>query len=126
MFYAGLHDPRGRMAALKLADSLSISELQLLFKELLSLASYGHGLIRSVRGLIFKLPHDWLLAHIEAEAEALLQSGDDNTYRRFLELYLDIDHDLTRRLVQRALAHPDEDIRETGQDFLEMLIQQQK
>ena len=50
-------------------------------------------------------------------AEPLLQDGTDEEYRRLLELYIDIDRELTQRLAGRALQHDEPDIHEVGEDF---------
>jgi hypothetical protein len=42
-------------------------------------------------------------------------------YRRLLELYLLLDEELTRKLAQRALANSDPEVIEAGQDFIELL-----
>ena len=50
-----------------------------------------------------------------------LINGDMEEYRRYLELYLLLDEELTRKLAHRALAHSDPDVIEAGQDFIEIL-----
>ena len=82
------------------------------------LASFGHGSIEAVRDLILSLPRDWVINDIEREAEPLLQKGDYDEHRRFLELYELLDADMTQRLARRAAANPDPDIREAGEDHL--------
>ena len=62
-------------------------------------------------------PKMWLLENIEKSAEPLLQDGTDEEYRRLLELYIDIDRELTQRLARRALQHDEPDIHEVGEDF---------
>jgi hypothetical protein len=100
---------------------MSIPELERLFDVLVEWASTGHGLIQVFRDAILRLPRDWVVANIEATAEPFLRQGTDDEYRRFLELYLDLDRDLTAKLARRAAVHPDEDIREAGNDYLETL-----
>ena len=111
----------GRMAAFRLLNSVRPSERQELFGELMLLASFAHGAIQVVRDAILSLPRDWVLEHIEEQAESLLRDGTYDEYRRMLELYYALDRDLTRRLARRAAARADEDIREAGEDFLEKL-----
>ncbi len=96
-------------------------ELKELLPFLMSHARSVHGYLHHVREIILRLPKDWLLEHIEAVAEPLLKTGSDDDYRRFLELYFQIDPKLTERLAQRAADSPDPDIREAGEDFLEKL-----
>jgi hypothetical protein len=45
-------------------------------------------------------------------------------YRRLLELYIQIDTDITKRLALRASLSNIEDIREAGEDFLALLATQ--
>ena len=58
---------------------------------------------------------------MEALAEPLLADGTDDEYRRFLELYSELDNDLARKLAQRAAQHIDLHVREAGEDFLTIL-----
>jgi hypothetical protein len=62
-----------------------------------------------------------VLERVEAVAEPHLINGDLEEYARYLELYLLLDEELTRKLAQRALAHSDPDVVEAGQDFIEIL-----
>ncbi len=110
-----------RGTALRLLPSLSVAERQALFGELVRLASVGHADIELVRQAILSLPRDWVVANVEARAEPLLRGGTDEEYRRLLELYVQLDRDLARRLATRAAGHDDADIREAGEDFLEHL-----
>jgi hypothetical protein len=109
--------------ALTVFAYLSLDEQQDLFRDLVFLASSSHGSIQRVRDLILTLPRDWVLAHIEREAEPLLRQGTYDEYRRFLELYELLDLDLTLKLARRAAAHEDPDIREAGEEYLEKFQQ---
>lgn len=62
-----------------------------------------------------------MLERIEAEVEQHLVEGDEEEYKRFLELYLLLDEDLTRKLAYRALSNPDLETKAAGQDFIEIL-----
>ena len=92
-----------------------------LFDMLVPLASTGHSNIKQVRDAILSLPHDWVLHNIEPLAEPLLADGTDDEYRRFLELYSELDKDLALKLAQRAVEHTDPHIKEAGEDFIELL-----
>ena len=109
---------RDRHTALLVARCLTVEEKKELFPALVFLASFGHGSIQAVRDLILSLPRDWVIERIEREVEPLLQKGDYEEYRRFLELYELLDADMTQRLARRAAANPDPDIREAGEDYL--------
>ena len=112
---------KDRSTAVYLLRSLSISELQELFGDLVFLASFSHGAIHTIRDTILCLPQEWVLGKIEDVAEPLLSDGTYDEYRRLLELYIELDYDLALRLAQRAAGQQDEDIREAGEDFLEKL-----
>ncbi|ELR99403.1 hypothetical protein [Gloeocapsa sp. PCC 73106] len=112
-----LHNPSERVTALQLCLYLTEAERQTLFDELVRLASVGHSDIELVRQTILSLPHSWLSTHIEAVAESLLEEGTDEEYRRLLELYINIDNHLAKRLIKRALQHQDPEIQEVGEDF---------
>ena len=116
------HDyARDRSTALHLMEYLTPAERKANFPNLVVLASWAHGRAGRVRGLILSLPRGWVLERIETLAEPLLAQGTDEEYRRFLELYADLDHGLALRLASRAATHPDECIREVGEEFLEDL-----
>ena len=112
-----LQNPTQRGTALRLIKYLKLEERQSLFDELVDLASVSHSDIELCRKAILSFPQKWLLANIENSAESLLQDGTDEEYRRLLELYIDIDGELTQRLALQALQHDDPDIREAGEDF---------
>jgi shikimate kinase len=106
--------------ALNVACLLKEDEHKQLFDLWVAGASY-HKSVHIYRKFILALPRDWVLERIEAEAEPLLLNGDLEEYRRFLELFLLLDEELTRKLALRALAHSDPEVVEAGQDFLEIL-----
>jgi hypothetical protein len=108
------------VVALKLAESLSDSEHKQLFNIWVGGAGY-HKYVQTYRKFILALPRDWVLESVEAAAEHYLSNGGFEEYARYLELYLLLDEKLTYKLAQRALAHPDPEIKEVGQDFIEIL-----
>jgi len=73
------------------------------------------------RELILTLPHEWLLANIEEQAEKLLTNNDDEDYRGLFLLYRQLDPRLARKLAERAMASPNPEIKEIGEYFMEML-----
>jgi len=109
------------LAILLLSAFMPVEDLEELLPFLLSHAESIHGYLWAFRSIILRLPREWLAANIEEAAEPFLESGDDCTYRRFLELYIDVSPTLVRRLAERALASTDPDTREAGADFLEKL-----
>ena len=47
----------------------------------------------------------------------ILRHATDEEYRRIAELYLELDKELLKKHIYRALRHNDIDVREVGQDF---------
>jgi hypothetical protein len=120
VLHTALHDPTKRRTALNLIPYLSPEEQEQLFDDLLELASVGHSDIAAARAAIMQLPREWVVSIIETRAERLLSGPEPwEEYRRLLELYTDLDPELTRRLASRAKQHDDPDVKETGADFLE-------
>lgn len=119
-----LNNASDRGTALRLILYLDIKERLLFFDDLVSLASVDHSDVELVWNVILSLPKDFLLANIEKSAEPVLNNAVEEAYveyRCLLTLYLKIDHHLTYRLAQRALQSEDEDVREAGEDFMELL-----
>jgi hypothetical protein len=108
-----------RNTAIYFLQWLSYSELQQVFDVLIFLSSSEHGGIEEVRKAILSIPKEWLLENIELSVEPHLKHGTAEEYRRFLELFLRIDIELTRKLARRALEQQEFDTREVGQEFLE-------
>ena len=114
-----LRTPGGdRMTALTLLKGMALDEQQRLFPELIQAARAVHGPVAAVREIIRSLPRDWVLAHIEPEAEAVLADEAYDDYWMFLELYKQLDVARAFRLAQRAAMHADPDIRELGLEWL--------
>jgi hypothetical protein len=118
---SGIRNPTQRQAALRVAEDMKLEEKQELFSELLEVACFYHGLTQFAQKIILSLPHDWLLENIERYAEPILQRDDYEEYRGLLHLYVKIDTNLTKKLVERALKHDNLDIREAGEDFQKKL-----
>ena len=107
-----------RTTAIYLLPNIKVEELQSLFSELILLSSFSHGGIIVVRETVLRLPRQWVLDHIEEASEIYLSEGGFEEYRRFLELFILLDRDLTVRLARRASQSSDYDIREAGEDYL--------
>ncbi len=117
----GLNNPAHRVTALGVVSLLTIKEKKELFNDLLSLASFGHGLTHKAQELILSLPRDWVLDNIEHAVEPFLQYNNYEEYQRFLELYSQLDNTIAINLANRAAKHPNEDIKEIGEHFLNLL-----
>jgi transcription termination factor NusB len=105
--------------ALYVAQFMSESEKKCLFPQWVDLVSQAHRNIEAARKIIHSLPREWVLDNVESVAESILQDGTEDEYRRMLEMYRELDGDLTQRLARKATEHPDRDIQEAGFDFLE-------
>lgn len=104
-----------------LLNYLEPNDLIQLFDRLIYFASYLTGFIGYIRTLILRIPHEWVMEHIETYVEPYLKEEGGEEYRRFLELYILLDADLTKKLAERAAQHPDPETKEAGEDFIEML-----
>ncbi len=111
-----------RLTALGLFPYLEVSEQIQLFDLLLQLCLPVKYATRA-RYLIASLPRDWVLANVEKVVEPTLEHCDHVDYRMLFELYLLLDKNLALKLANRALAHPDAEIREAGGDYLEQLLE---
>jgi hypothetical protein len=120
-----LRTPHQRGTALRLLLLLQDDSLRRsLFPTLVELASVGHKDVALCRAVIKAMPREWVLKQIEPLAEAILrqnQNEPEEEYRRFAELFHELDGALLRRHLDRALRHPEESVREIAQDFQECL-----
>jgi hypothetical protein len=110
-----------RVTAVYLLRYLTQEELIQLFNELVYLSSFSHGSVEIIRQIILSLPRDWVISNIKQVAEPIIKNGGYDEYRRLLELYLKLDHNLTTNLALRAINQEDSDIKEAGEDFLALL-----
>ncbi len=116
-----LNKPRERSAALNIVEYVGDEEKKHVFDSLLMLASNVHGHTEKSREFLLSLPKQWVLENIEARAEPILQHATQEEYRGLFELYLQLEQGLARRLAERALKHPDSEVREAGEEFIERL-----
>lgn len=110
---------RGNLLAV--ARSLSTEELQQLFGEWVNLARCAHSPFEPAWKIILSLPREWVLERIEQEVEPILAKEEYDDYWMFLQLFDQLDRDLTFKLARRAIAHSDPDIHELGEDYLQKL-----
>jgi len=70
-------------------------------------------LIMEGRGLVAKLPRDWILANIEQVGRSVLNFADYWEYGRFLEVLEAIEAwELIRKFVGEGLVSPEFDVRD--------------
>ncbi|KAB8144387.1 hypothetical protein F8S13_05805 [Chloroflexia bacterium SDU3-3] len=104
---------------LTLFDYMTQDELCQIFDELVYLAVFWIPSVDFVRETILSLPHDWVVARIEASAEAFLDEPHDPdpsiAYSLLVGLYERLDVGITMRLAERAMRHTNEEIRELGE-----------
>jgi hypothetical protein len=117
----GLNNPNQRLYALEIAEQLPIELRKGLLPILLAIAGHVSAHILRARELILAFPHEWLLKNVEGAAVPLLESGDEEEYRRILELYLRVDGSLALGLAKRAASHLDAEVRAVGKEFLDQL-----
>jgi hypothetical protein len=106
-------------------EQLNPEDLKALLPFLIEHTRSVHGHLQTLRRLFLLLPNRWLVENVEPAVEPWLQTGDDEYYRRFLELYYLIDRKLTHRLAERAVASNNPDVRDAGTDFLKRLEEDQ-
>lgn len=111
-----------KIIAIAILPFLPAADKLKLFESLLILATKSHGLSASVQREILQLPKEWVIEHIETYIDTILSVGTYDEYRRALELYTKLDSDLTKRLAERAINHPDIDVQEAGHDFMSKLV----
>jgi hypothetical protein len=113
-----------RSAALRILLLFGDGELrEHVFPELVDAASVGHSDIDICRAVIKAMPRKWVLAHIEPLVDRVIASdpNDDEFYRRYAELYLELDDELLRRLIDRMAQSESPMIREIAEDFQKYL-----
>ncbi len=116
-----LNNPKQRPYALEVAEQLPVELRKGLLPILLAIASHVSAHILKARELILAFPHEWLLKNIENAAVPLLESGDEEEYRRILELYVRVDGSLALGLARRAASHLDAEVQAVGKEFLDQL-----
>ncbi len=110
-------------AALYVSRYMAVSELCQLFNELIHI-SISPAYAGTAREIILLLPKEWILSHIEEVVEPILQHDTEEEFRRIFELYLNLEKTLAYRLAERAINHPNKEIKEAGEDFFYILSQE--
>jgi hypothetical protein len=106
-----------------LKDFVKVEDLQELLPFLLLHASSVHQYLFAFRAIILRIPREWLSKRIEDAAKPILDGGDDEDYRRLLELCIEVQPALAKRIAKRAMKSANADVREVGSEFVEVLSQ---
>jgi hypothetical protein len=112
--------PRERGAALRILLLFGYGDLRKqVFPELVEAASVGHVDIGLCRDVIKAMPRRWVLKHIEPIVNRVIDSdpNDDEFYQRYAELYLELDDELLRRLIDRAARSESAMVKDVAEDF---------
>ncbi len=110
-----LRSPGQRPAALELLEFLPEAESRAYLAELVALASWVHGDILAARHLIGRMDREWVMGRIDAVVVSMLD--DEESYRRFAELYVELGGDLLSSHLRRCAEHADPEVREIAADF---------
>ncbi len=70
------------------------------------------------REVIFSMPREWVLEHIEGVANEILNLTDEWHYTRLLEVYKNLDHNLYEKLIKHGLKSSNQEIVETATDAI--------
>ena len=112
-----LHISYERESALRLVEYLSDKDYPHILDDLIEVASVGHSDIELCRKVILALPREWLLSNIEESLYRTLSQGEEEKYRRLMELCILLSNSLVEKLINKALLHPDENVKQVGRDF---------
>lgn len=108
-----------RGSALRLLLLLGDDFKKAVFSTLVDNASTGHSDIQLCRIVIKSLPRKWILEHLPSAVDDFLarHEDDEEHFRRYAELYYELDEDLLNSLIARLKVHSDPAIREVAEDF---------
>jgi hypothetical protein len=115
---ASLADLRDRRCALEVLTWLEPEVTLALFDDVVRVAAHTQRDALLTRQVLGRLPRRMLVERIDPIVDQLLAAADDDVYRRLAELmrHLGLDSTLAR-IVDRALASTDPNIRDVGSDF---------
>lgn len=109
--------------AMYLLQFLKPRELTKFAEDLIRLISYTASTTLYCRGLMGKIPKQWINKNIERTCEKYLNDTDSDSYRRILELYISLDlKEQAVSLCERALKSNDPEINMVGQDFHQKIL----
>jgi hypothetical protein len=107
-----------RVVAFSILAYLNENEKIDIFDLLVYYSSFTHGSVVFFHDTVLSLPKEWVTKNIERYANPILEGGDEDEYRRVLELYFRLDHSLALRLAKHAVLNNNLAIREVGEEFI--------
>lgn len=110
-----------RVVAFSVLRHLNEEEKIGVFDLLVYYSSFTHGSVVFFQDIILSLPKEWVIKNIERYADSILNGGDEDEYRRMLELYFRLDYSLTLILANRAMLNTNLAIREVGKEFVDTI-----
>ena len=111
--------PEDIIVAIDIIRRLPGTQRVLFFDQLMLMASYMSGFTGYCHDLILELPRGWVMENIDRHLDAILSSGDYDTYNCLLALCEKLDSKLTIQSAQRAQHSTDDDIRDLGSRILQ-------
>jgi len=113
-----LDRPQERGTALRILLLAGDEPLQRsIFKEVVELASVGHADIVLCRLVIQAMSREWVLRHIATVTDPVLQNGGEEEFRRYAELFRQLDDTLFHSHVTRMHGHADVAVRDAAADY---------
>jgi hypothetical protein len=121
---SGLLKPSERHEALTIAGLLNEPRKREAFAELVWTASWDNGSVQMARQVIDTIDRDWVLEHLPAVVQPVLDRADGahphsdrQEYGHMIDLLARYGSPYLDEVLARALAHPDADVREYAEDF---------
>jgi hypothetical protein len=104
-----------RGTALRLLELLPETRSRPHLARLVEQASVGHAEIGAVRSAILRIDRAWTVENIDRYVIDVLNGEEE--YRRFAELYAQLDESLLAKHLGRCAAHDNAEVREIADDY---------
>ncbi|MBU7584273.1 MAG: hypothetical protein KAF91_15390 [Nostoc sp. TH1S01] len=126
IFRSALRNPSERGTALRLIkDCYTLEQKKQILRELLELSRCDHSDLQLTWEIILSMPREYVLSKIEEWMDWLIPAPTEKeqyvVYRSLLALFIHMDENITYRLAKRAKEDTDEDVKEAGEDYLQLL-----
>jgi hypothetical protein len=118
-----LHQVRHRRGTLILLLLLEPGMRQLVFPDLVDLASVGHADIDLCRIVIKSLPLEWVRERIWTAARVVLEKdiNDDEAFQRYAEFFSELDRSLLGPLLDLAKASNSDEVHDVYNRYIKYL-----